>query len=197
MFAFLKGNLISADPTVAVIENGGVGYEIFISETTFAQISMKVGKDVKLFTYLNVRENEVSLFGFHSAAEKDLFLRLLAVSGVGAKTALQVLSAGDAAALTVSIAAGDVKYLSKIKGIGKKTAERIVLELKGSLADVDVVGEIMLTGRAKVASDVYSDAVSALVSLGFNKTECAQAVKNCTSDKLEDIISEALKKLSR
>jgi len=197
MFAFLKGNLISADPTVAVLENGGVGYEIFISETTFAQISTRIGREIKLFTYLNVRENEVSLFGFHSSSEKDLFLKLIAVSGVGAKTALQVLSAGDAAALTVSIAAGDVKYLSKIKGIGKKTAERIVLELKGSLADVDVVGEIMLTGKAKVNSDVYTDAVSALVSLGFNKTECVQAVRNCTAEKLEDIISEALKKLSR
>ena len=199
MYAYIKGTLISADPGVAVLENNGIGYEINISETTFAVISAKVGKEVRLFTYLNVsdRENEISLFGFHSQAEKDLFMRLIAVSGVGAKTALQVLSAGDAAALTVSIAAGDVRYLAKIKGIGKKTAERIVLELKGTLSDVDVVGEIMLTSKTKVASNVYNDAVSALVSLGFGKTECVQAVRNCTSDKLEDIISEALKKLSR
>lgn len=197
MYAFLKGILVSVDPSVAVLENNGVGYEIFISETTFAQISAKVGKELKLYTYLCVRENEVSLFGFHSVSEKDLFLKLIAVSGVGAKTALQVLSAGDASALAVSIAAGDVRYLSKIKGIGKKTAERIVLELKGTLADVDIVSEIMLTSKPKVGENVYNDAVSALVSLGFNKTECVQAVRNAKSDKLEDIIAESLKTLSR
>lgn len=197
MFAFIKGILISADPSVAVLENGGVGYEIFISETTYAVISAKLKREIVLYTYLNVRENEVSLIGFHSTSEKDLFLKLIQVSGVGAKTALQVLSAGDASALAVSIAAGDVKYLAKIKGIGKKTAERIVLELKGSLADVDIVGEIMLTGKAKIGKDVYGDAVEALVTLGFTKTECVKAVRECTSEKLEDVISEALKKLSR
>lgn len=196
MYSFIKGNLVSCSPDIAVVENNGIGYEINISESTYARICGS--KEVKIYTYLNVKEDGIALFGFYSQNEKDLFMQLTSISGVGPKTALQVLSAGDVTSLAVAIASGDVAFLSKIKGIGKKTAERIVLELRSSMVSIDVVGDSIKTPVSKAEKNVMDEAVMALVSLGLSKTECVKAVSRVEEYKsLEDLIAKALKFIGR
>ena len=129
MYNYIKGTLVAAEPGRVVLENNGIGYELGVSGNTLADANV-VGKEMKLYTYLYVREDVFSLYGFSRAEEKTLFMRLIEISGVGPKLAMQILSGYDLGTLTVAIATGDVKTLSKIKGLGKKTAELIVLNLR-------------------------------------------------------------------
>ncbi len=192
MYNYITGKVVSVGLNSIVVENNGIGYEIGVSNTTAN--SFVTGEIVKIYTYLYVREDTFALYGFASTEEKTLFLRLIDISGIGPKLAMQILSGATIDALTAAIATGDVKTLSKIKGLGKKTAELIVVSMRDSvaadLADVS-------SSQTTFADKDCSEAVFALVSLGISQTDAAKIVGEIskTVDGAENIIREALKRL--
>ncbi len=191
MYNYIKGTLVEVGINSIVLENNGIGYELGVSGNTLAD-ARDIGGQMKLHTYLYVREDTFALYGFSRAEEKALFMRLIEISGIGPKLAMQILSGYDLNTLTVAIATGDVKTLAKIKGLGKKTAELIVLNLREQLAD-DMTAADNAIGAA-MDSDL-SDAIFALVSLGVSNTEAVKAVQTAakTNSGVENIITAALK----
>lgn len=197
MIGYIKGNLLSAKDGTVLLENNGIGYEIVCSSSVYAKIVNEKGGEV--YTYMAVREDGVSLYGFISLEEKNMFLKLISVSGVGPKMGITVLSGLSLADLVTKIATQDVKGLSKVKGLGKKTAERIILELREKIGCVDEdTGEVLLFNDKPVEEEVNQDAVLALMSLGFTKAESVTAVKSAIKSgetQIEKIIALALKSI--
>lgn len=199
MFYSLQGKLSVAQPGLAVIVCGGVGYKCFISNTTLGQLPA-MGQEAKLYTHLAVREDAMDLYGFYEEAELDFFKLLISVSGIGPKAGLAILSELDPHRLAVCIAAGDAKAIAAAKGVGAKTAQRVVLELQGKLG---VLGELDTTGTvaqvgAVSASGNASDAVEALTAFGYTKSEAALVVGRLDSSlPTETLIKEALKALAK
>ncbi|MDE6362157.1 MAG: Holliday junction branch migration protein RuvA [Clostridia bacterium] len=203
MYYSITGKVIFYEEGKVVLENNGIAYELGVSSNTLSAFAKK-GEIVTAYTYLKVAEDEMSLYGFFSKEEKAMFINLISVSGVGPKTALQILSGIDLQRLAIAIVNSDSKTLSKVKGLGKKTAERIILELKEKIAEVgggdDGDGFFGLLGGDDTSKDeVVNDAVLALVSLGISKTEAvkAVAVARGKSDKLENIITLALRSFDK
>ncbi|MDE7192164.1 MAG: Holliday junction branch migration protein RuvA [Clostridia bacterium] len=203
MYYSITGKVIFYEEGKVVLENNGIAYELGVSSNTLSAFAKK-GETVTAYTYLKVAEDEMSLYGFFSKEEKAMFINLISVSGVGPKTALQILSGIDLQRLAIAIVNSDSKTLSKVKGLGKKTAERIILELKEKIAEVgggdDGDGFFGLLGGDDTSKDeVVNDAVLALVSLGISKTEAvkAVAVARGKSDKLENIITLALRSFDK
>lgn len=195
MIGYINGKLISANNNgVVILETGGIGYEITCSNEAFGEVVNKGGG--ALYTYLHVREDGFFLYGFISPEEKSMFLKLISVSGVGPKMGIAVLSSMPLNDLAFIIASQDVKTLSKVKGLGKKTAERIILELRENISSLDLPeGGKKSTAKAQVLSDVENDAVIALMSLGFTRNESETAVveaKSRGADTIESIITIAL-----
>lgn len=195
MIAFIKGKLISASDGVAVLETGGIGYELYVSHTALVKLP-PVGKEALLYAYMNVREDGVTLFGFHSKEEKNMFLKLTSVSGIGPKVAMSMLSGMELSALALAIIAGDAKAIAKVKGVGKKIAERIILELKEKISSEEC--SLSLDAEApgaKALGAAEQDAVAALCSLGISRQEAFKAVSAVSSKSktLEELISDALK----
>ena len=191
MYNYIKGTLAAVEAGRVVLENNGIGYELGVSGNTLAD-AKEIGREMKLYTYLYVREDVFALYGFSRAEEKTLFMRLIEISGVGPNLAMQILSGYDLGTLTVAIATGDVKTLSKIKGLGKKTAELVVLNLREQVA-VDMADAASEIGGAMEAD--VSDAVFALVSLGVSNTDAVRAVQKAkqTASGVQELISTALK----
>ena len=197
MIGYLKGNVISAKDGVALIEVGGIGYETICSAEVYSKLV--ADKKGEVYTYLSVREDGVSLFGFVSPEEKEMFLKLISVSGVGPKMGITVLSNLKLDELAVKIATSDVKGLSKVKGLGKKTAERIILELREKIS-ADGLGADTSVQEEKTTADVLDkadeDVLIALMGLGFTKTECIPAIKKAKSSgakTVEELIAIAIK----
>lgn len=197
MIGYLKGKLLNAEEGVVLLENGGVGYEITCSASVYAKLLSANGGEV--YVYTSVKEDGVSLFGFDGIEEKKMFLKLISVSGVGPKMGIGVLSEMSAKDLTLKIASGDVKGLSSVKGLGKKTAERIILELRDK---VDGIGVSDSDSNAFIAKSSFSseeeDAVLALVGLGFSRGESEKAVGAAKAEgisQIEKLISYALKNI--
>ncbi len=195
MIGYLSGNLITAGSNgVILLETGGIGYEITCSAEAYEQV-VNQGKG-SLFTYLNVREDGFYLYGFISMEEKSMFLKLISVSGVGPKMGIGILSSMPLNELAFIIASQDVKSLSKVKGLGKKTAERIILELRENISQLDLPeGAKKSTSKTKTELTVTDDAVIALMSLGFLRAESEKAVaiaKERGADTIESIITIAL-----
>lgn len=191
MLSYIKGKVTEAGENTLVVECGGLGYELLVSRG--AASAAAVGSEVKLPVYLSVSETGVALYGFKDAAEKDMFLKLIGISGIGAKMAIGILSGMGVNDLIAAIARGDVKGLSGIKGIGKKTAERIALELRDKIgAEIADVGEKVGVTPGIVPDE---DAVLALMALGFNKNEAVSAVARVHGEGLttEQIVFMALK----
>jgi len=193
MIGYVKGKVLNVSDNVALIENGGIGYEITCSSSALS----KLGCDGlgEVYTYLAVREDGVNLYGFSSLKEKNAFLKLISVSGVGAKMGITILSGMELNELLYVIASSNVKALSKVKGVGKKTAERIILELRESVGEQD---ELLASSEIKSVNktDVNEDAVLALMSLGFTRAECVNAVlsaQNSGASDIESIIAYAIK----
>ena len=198
MFYSVTGPLLHTEPNVAVIDCGGVGFKCFISMNTQRRLPT-CGTKVTLFTYLHVKEDALDLFGFLDMSELTCFKLLLSVSGVGAKTALAVLSEYTAERVALCIATGDSKALTKVSGIGAKGAQRIVLELrdkfKGLAIDTDT-GEVLSGGIPSAAGNA-AEAAMALSLLGYGQSEAAAAVAGLDSSlAVEILIREGLKKLS-
>ena len=162
MYNYIQGKIVDKTFTSIVVDNNGIGYEIGVSGNTLCDVA--VGEITKVYTYLYVREDEMSLYGFSRLEEKKLFMRLIEISGIGPKMAMQILGGYDLKTLTVAIATGDVKTLCKIKGLGKKTAELIVLNLREQAAD-DIT--LFDNHQDAVTGDDIADAVFALESLGL------------------------------
>ena len=193
MIGFVNGILRFKGDGVVVIECGGIGYEIYVTNSAYCNLPNE-DEQVKLYTWLLVREDEMTLFGFESMEEKSLFLQLISVSGVGAKTALQILSGIRQRDLVNAIISEDTSLIGKVKGIGKKTAERIVLELKDKLNPYEYVLPLM-QAQNEADPNALSDAVVVLTSLGINKHQATQLARKVASatDTAEEIVAKALK----
>lgn len=202
MIAYLKGKVLAVTAETAIIETNGIGYEVYCSGGAFSAVQSGIGK-VELFTYLQVKEDGLTLFGFVSLAEKQIFLNLISVSGVGPKLAIGILNGMPADEVARCIAAADTKRLSRIKGLGKKTAEKIVLELHGKVSASELLaadggdGAVFAAANpAQRASDpATEEAIGALTGLGFTRNESQNAVakaKEKGAVSVEEMIRTAL-----
>jgi len=194
MIAYLKGQFSMITPTYVHLDVQGVGYEVFISLNTYAAIQGKAHG--QLFTYLHIREDAHILYGFSEPAEKEMFLYLLGVNGVGAATARMMLSSMKPEEISRAIVQGNTRQLEGVKGIGKKTAERIILELKDKLSRQSLEANNSLN----LGNTAEQDALNALLALGIARPAAEQALRkvlngNQASEKVEDIIKSALKNL--
>ncbi len=199
MITFLQGKLAESLPTQVVVEVQGVGYEVLIPLSSFDKLPLP-GQDVKLLTQLIVREDAHTLYGFISAAERDLFRLLIhSVSGIGPKTALNILSGMNATVFRGAVANGDVKALSQISGVGKKTAERIVVELRDKIGLAGSLEAASAKHALSADDQKISDATLALMALGFKQNEAhdavraAQAMLGATAT-VEQLVRACLKK---
>lgn len=174
MYNYLFGEIADLVGSNVVLDIGGVGYELSVSAYTLADC--KIGQKQKLYTYLQVKEDGMALFGFSTLQEKNLFLLLISVSGVGCKVAQAILSGMDCNSLSLAIYNGDTKNLTKIKGLGKKTAERIVLELQEKVS-VDSASTVLPEISAAPLTKSMQDAVAVLVSLGKNRADAEKLVE--------------------
>ncbi len=187
------------DENTLAINSGAVAFEVVASTNTVYQLAGKT-ESVTLLTYLFVREDDMKLYGFLNQNEKSLFLNLISVSGIGPKMAITILSGITSQNLAVAISTGDVKLLSSIKGLGKKTAERIALELKDRLGDMGLTagaGTATANTSLTLASPEALDALETLVLLGVNKTEATAAIKQVAADGMsaEEIVKKAITKV--
>ena len=195
MIYSVRGKLTHKEPFLAVVECAGVGYACRTTCSSSAQLG-ETGKEVYLYTYLHVREDNVELFGFYSMQELNCFKMLISVSGVGPKAALSILSDIDAQRFALTVASGDSKVFTKTKGVGPKLAQRIVLELKDKIAKESITtSDIKSSGNIFVPEgDNCAEAVSALMVLGFSQEEVAAAVSKIdTSLDTGEIVKQALK----
>jgi Holliday junction DNA helicase RuvA len=194
MYAFISGQVVSVEDGKIVLENNGIGYLLNVSQNTLKKAG-NLNASLQLYTYLHVKEDVFALYGFWALEEKRLFENLISISGIGPKLAMQVLSGYDLETLAVAIASGDAAKLSKIKGLGKKTAERIILELK-EIYKHSAAGEAPPSAGEALPSDL-SDAVFALVSLGLSKSQAEKAVREAAKNVsgIENIIAYALRNL--
>lgn len=195
MIGWLKGILAEKTPTRIVVDVQGVGYELLVPVSTFERLG-DIGATVKVLTYLHVREDILQLYGFHSMKEKQMFLSLLSISGIGPKLALGILSGNSVDELMVKIANGDVDSLTRLQGVGKKTAQRLVMELKDKF--VEIAGTTATAVRASsVLNSKQQEAVLALVSLGFSRAAAEKTLAGIIAKEpdldVDDLIRRALK----
>ena len=201
MFYYVSGLVAHIEPYLAVIDCGGVGYAC--KTTSYTLSAIKQGEKAKLFTHLNVREDAMELYGFATAEERNLFQQLISVTGVGPKAAISILSASTPANLALSIITGDEKALTCAQGVGKKIAQRVILELKDKLAKGQTIsagGESYGgTGVTIIPENKLSEASAALAVLGYSQSEINVALKGIDLDglSLEQIIKAALKKMMK
>lgn len=196
MIGHLTGKLLEKQPPQLVIDVGGVGYEIDAPMSTI-YVLPHVGDAVSLFTHLVVREDAQLLYGFATRAERDLFRSLIKITGIGAKIALAILSGLATDELALAIASEDIARLSRVPGIGKKTAERLVLELKGKLGSLPSAPGAVRLSAPEVAGG-RGDVLHALLALGYNEREAASAMKELPADvDVSQGIKLALKQLAR
>ena len=203
MYAYLQGTVAYCEPESAILDVGGIGYSVRASMTTIAKLT--VNKPAKLYTWLYLREGIMDLFGFHDPRERDCFLMLLGITGVGPKAALSVLSVLTPERLAIAVMTGDEKALTAAAGVGKKLAQRILLELKDKLGagkQGDLVGLGEADGRLpslQGGEGKLQEALQALAVLGYSPSEAAMAIKgiDVANTGLEDILRLALKNMVR
>lgn len=195
MLDYLKGILTNLEPNTAVIDIGGVGYKLNISLRTYEKIKTEMNKELKIYSYLILKEDSVELAGFHDILERKAFVLLNRVPGIGSKVAMSILSLMDVATLKSVILSEDTKTLSSVPGVGKKTAQKIIIELKDRIKDLPVDAK-----KGNFTKVIY-EVKQALESLGFSPDEIQSAIKRCTDisadENVEEIIRKVLKKLSK
>lgn len=175
MYNYLNGEIVEIDGCNVVVDVNGIGYDVAVSNFTVAECQL--GRKQKLYTYMQVKEDGISLFGFATTEEKNMFLRLISVSGVGCKVALAILSGMDSNSLAIAIFNGDTHLLTKIKGLGKKTAERLVLELKEKVVvDASKVNIPILNSLDVPLTKEMQNAIAILCSLGKSQSEAERLV---------------------
>ena len=194
MFAYIKGSLEMKFKNYIVIDVGGLGYKIFMSENAINTIG-NIGDITKVYTYYRVREDDVSIYGFKTQEELRMFELLLSVSGVGAKSALVMLSCIEPSDFAIAVISNDVKVLTKIPGIGNKSAQRIILELKDKLKDIQAEEDIPSSKETHVDnSENIQEAISGLMVLGYSRKDIEKAFEHLDIDNLsvEDLIKKGL-----
>lgn len=193
MISYVKGTVAYIGNDCIVVDNNGIGYNIQVSPSTASAVVME--KEVKIYTYMNVKENELSLFGFLTKEELNMFNLLIGVNGVGPKSAVAMLGALSPAQLALAIATEDIKALSVGQGIGKKIAQRIALELKDKVGADMITTGVEIVQKVDVTTGERAEALSALMALGFTKNEAENAIKAVFVNGMatEEIISKALK----
>lgn len=198
MFSFISGILEEKGNNIAVINSNGVGFEINVSDTSIFELP-DVGQFAKIYTYMAVREDAINLFGFATREEKSAFLKLINVSGIGGKMAIAILSAMPVANLVEAIVTENIKLLSSVKGLGKKTAERLILELKNSLDDLQINMFKASTPLSATINTFAEEAIDTLVAMGLTRIDATQLVKSVAmpEDKAEDIIKKSLRNMNR
>ena len=196
MYAFIEGFVEEIDLTGVVLNNNGIGY--YIQCPTSVLNAVTIGEKTRIFTYQHVREDAIILYGFINKEDRTMFLRLISVSGIGPKIALQVLSSLSASELAIILVGGDASMLTKVPGIGKKTAQRLILELREKV-DNDELVNATVTKATNYNSTIISDAIYALNALGYSSQEAAKAVEAVAQDckDTESIIKAVLKNLDR
>ena len=198
MISFVKGTVADIGENCLVVENGGIGYEIYMTGQDLGKA--RIGDEKKIHTFLYVREDILQLYGFFSKDDLGMFKLLIGVNGVGPKGALGILSGISADELRFAVLSDDVKTISKAPGIGKKTAQKMILELKDKLAKGQLTvsgGEAFAGGMTIIPEDKTSEAAAALAVLGYSTQEVSVALKGIDVEnlKLEDVIRQALKKM--
>lgn len=198
MIAYLAGKLLEKQATSVIVDVGGIGYEVTIPLSTFYELG-EVGDEVQLRVYTHVREDALQLFGFKTEREKQLYLKLISVQGIGAKSGVTMLSGMSADEIIVAIRTDNLARLTAIPGVGKKTAERLVIELRDKLNDLssgEVQQSMALTGgQQNVPVDaVYDDALSALVNLGYQRNAAEKALKQAVQQGTEMSVQKLLRK---
>ena len=195
MYSYIIGKVISKSKNILILENNNIGYEIYMTEIALSELS--IGEDAKIYTYYNVTQDNISLFGFKNLEEKKMFENLISVSKIGAKTAIGILSSISTAELAISIITNDINRLSKLPGIGKKTAQRLVLEV----IDKVKTEEIIFTEEEQESNENYlnttekeKDVIEALKVLGYNIKEIDNVIKTLDiKSSTEDMMKQALK----
>ena len=200
MISYIKGTLERRAESYIILETGGIGYCIFVSPATLAKLP-QMGEEAKVYTYFSVKEDGMSLYGFSSIEEQEMFHKLLLVSGVGPKGALGFLSMLKPSEIVMAILSDDVKTLSKAPGVGRKTAQRVILELKDKFKTEEAFAESDGDGQCfmetAVGGDAKFEAIDAMTALGYSRSEAAKAVNGVAAEGMstEDILKAALKKM--
>ena len=201
MISYIRGELAAVQEQKAIVEAGGIGYGIYMSQQTLSMLPA-VGEEVKIHTYLNVREDAMQLYGFLTGEDLQVFRLLIGVSGIGPQAGLNILSCLSPDELRFAVLAGDVKTISSAPGIGKKTAEKLILELKDKMSIEDVLeqaahGSEQSKEIEATDTGMQAEAVQALTALGYGSAESLRAVKKVSVDcaSVEDLLREALKNL--
>ena len=196
MFSYIIGTIEYKGDNLLILDNNNIGYEITISNNTLMSLP-NLGESIKIHTYVHFKEDGVSIYGFENLDEKEMFLKLINISGVGPKAAIGILSGLTPSALSIAIMKQDDKSIASIKGIGKKTAERIVLELKDKVNITSEIANVQIEKDIEY-SNALNEAIDVLVSLGINKLEASKVAKahyteNATA---EDIVAKSLRGLN-
>jgi Holliday junction DNA helicase RuvA len=200
MIGYLKGRILSKKPNAILMDVNGVGYEVLIPLTTFYELADK-GQEVSLNIHTHVREDALTLFGFHTQKEKDFFLKLISISGIGPKLGIVILSGAPVEELASCIAEGNLVRLTSIPGIGRKTAERMVLELKSHMASYLLPEQATATRSEDSLGALEEDVLSALVNLGYPRAAAEKAIRatlnagKCERN-FEDMLRNTLQRLS-
>jgi Holliday junction DNA helicase RuvA len=199
MISYLKGNLEVKNIDYVVIEVGGIGYKVYMSSNSINRLG-EIGNNVKIYTYMRVREDDISLYGFCTNEELRMFEQLLGVSGIGAKSALTILANISPSSFALAIISGDINTLKKLPGIGAKSAQRMILELKDKMKTQDAIEngeEIININNSYVENDRTKDAIEALQVLGYSRRDIELALSklDVKNDTVEEIIRKGLKYL--
>lgn len=191
MIAYVRGQLACIGADFIISEAGGLGYHIFVPASTFQRLPV-VGQEIKLFTYHHVREDAMVLYGFLTREEQEIFMHLIAISGIGPKGALTMLGALQPRQFIQSIVSGDVNALTQISGVGKKTAQRLILELKDKLSSLTGAENMDIRQSAEVDAGGHDDAYEALLALGYTSQEAGRALAEVRRHSAQDTSSDIL-----
>jgi Holliday junction DNA helicase RuvA len=201
MIGFLSGKILEKDANTVIVDVGGVGYEVTIPLSTFYELG-EVGSDVQLRIFTHVREDALQLFGFKTSRERDIYLKLISVQGIGAKSGIAMLSGMNADEIVAAIRTNNLVRLTSIPGVGKKTAERIVIELRDKIGELSAAASASSGSASDQAPDtVFDDALSALVNLGYQRNAAEKALQDASKDgaelSVQKLLRAALQKLAK
>lgn len=198
MYYYISGELVLVSRALVVIDNNGIGYELTVSDKTAGRLQSSLNQKVRLYTHYHVKEDSEELYGFYSTEEKHIFELLISISGVGPKAAMAILSALNPEQFTLAVASDDAKAISSAQGIGLRTAQKIILELRDKVGSSDL-SLTSAKGTTSLPSSLVKDALMSLEALGYSRSEAMKALSFEGSEKLsvEDLIRHALKRLTK